>query len=204
MAFHPLGLIDVSKGNADKQIIQNTLQNLEKIGPDYWCGYSYSWEGNLYARAFEGEKAAEALRIFAECFCLKNSFHANGDQCKAGHSTMTYRPFTLEGNFAFASAIQEMLIQSHTGVVKLFPAIPADWKDASFDKLRTYGAFIISANKQNGSVSKVEIVSEKGGKLVLENPFAAQEFKTDFEYKVDGNNLVFNTKPGDVVKLEKS
>ena len=203
MAFHPLGLIDISKGEADKQIIQNTLRNLEKIGPDYWCGYSYSWEGNLYARVFEGEKAVEALRVFAECFCLKNSFHANGDQCKAGHSTFTYRPFTLEGNFAFASGIQEMLIQSHTGVVKLFPAIPADWKDLSFTKLRTYGAFLISAEMKNGAVSNIEITAEKGGKLVLENPFAGQEFKTEFKYEMDGSNLVFETKPGEVITLKK-
>jgi alpha-L-fucosidase 2 len=203
MAFHPLGLIDVSNGEADRQIIENTLHNLEKNGPDYWTGYSYSWEGNLYARAFDGEKAAEALRIFAECFCLKNSFHVNGDQCKAGHSKFTYRPFTLEGNFAFASGIQEMLIQSHTGVVKLFPAIPANWKDASFNQLRTYGAFLFSAKMQNGAVSKVEITAEKDGKLVLENPFAGQEFKTDFKYNVNGNNLVFETKPGETIELKK-
>ena len=203
MAFHPLGLIDISKGESDKKIIENTLRNLEKIGPDYWCGYSYSWEGNLYARAFEGEKAAEALRIFASCFCLKNSFHANGDQCKADHSTFTYRPFTLEGNFAFASAIQEMLIQSHTGVVKIFPAIPADWKNLSFTKLRTYGAFLVSARMKNGAVSEVEITAEKGGKLVLENPFTGQEFKTDFNFEMIENNLVFETKPGDVIKLSK-
>lgn len=203
MAFHPLGLIDISKDEADKHIIQNTLRNLEKIGPDYWCGYSYSWEGNLYARAFEGEKAAEALRVFAECFCLKNSFHANGDQCKAGHSTFTYRPFTLEGNFAFASGIQEMLIQSHTGVIKLFPAIPADWRDLSFTKLRTYGAFLVSAEMKNGAVSDVEITAEKGGKLVLENPFAGQEFKTDSNFEMIENSLVFETKPGDVIALKK-
>ena len=194
MAFHPLGLIDISNGESDKKIIQNTLQNLEKIGPDFWCGYSYSWEGNLYARAFEGEKAAEALRIFAECFCLKNSFHVNGDQCKAGHSTMTYRPFTLEGNFAFASAIQEMLIQSHTEVVKLFPAIPADWKDLSFTKLRTYGAFLVSAEMKNGAVSDVEITAEKGGKLVLENPFKGKGIKTEFKYEMDGSNFGFRNK----------
>ncbi len=203
MAFHPLGLIDISKGESDKKIIENTLRNLEKIGHDYWCGYSYSWEGNLYARSFEGEKAAEALRVFASCFCLKNSFHANGDQCKAGHSTMTYRPFTLEGNFAFASAIQEMLIQSHTGVVKIFPAIPSGWNDVSFDKLRTYGAFLISAKMENGVILAVEIIAEKGGKLVLENPFADQEFKTGFNFEKNEKNLVFETKPGDVIKLEK-
>jgi alpha-L-fucosidase 2 len=201
MAFHPLGLIDFSNGEADKKIIQNTLRNLEKIGPDYWCGYSYSWEGNLYARAFEGEKAAEALRIFAECFCLKNSFHVNGDQCKAGHSKFTYRPFTLEGNFAFASGIQEMLIQSHTGVVKIFPAIPSVWKEASFNKLRTYGAFLVSAKMENGLVSSVEIASEKGGTIVLENPFAGKEFKTDFKFETKGENLVFQTQPGEIIQL---
>ncbi|MCD6354757.1 MAG: hypothetical protein J7L95_04330 [Prolixibacteraceae bacterium] len=84
MAYHPLGLVDCSKGEADKKIILNTLRNLEKQGSDWWTGYSFSWLGNLYARAFEGEKAANALHTFAQCFCLKNSFHVNGDQCKAG------------------------------------------------------------------------------------------------------------------------
>jgi alpha-L-fucosidase 2 len=201
MGFHPLGLVDFSKGEADKKIIQNTLKHLDEMGSDYWTGYSFSWEGNLYARAFDGENAARVLRIFAECFCLKNSFHVNGDQCKAGHSTMTYRPFTLEGNFAFASAIQEMLIQSHTGEIKLFPAIPADWKDAKFEKLRTYGAFLISAKMDEGVVSEVEIFSEKGGKLVIENPFKTTDFKTDKDYIIEGNNLVLETKAGEKINM---
>ena len=201
MAFHPLGLVDYSNGEADKKNIQNTLRNLEKVGPDYWCGYSYSWEGNLYARAFEGEKAAEALRTFANCFCLKNSFHANGDQCKAGNSKFTYRPFTLEGNFAFASAIQEMLIQSHTGVVRVFPAIPAAWKDVSFSNLRTYGAFLVSAEMKNGKVDKVEIHAEKGGKLVLENPFNVNGFQSNSKYEKTNKLIVFQTSEGETIQL---
>jgi len=203
MAFHPLGLIDISKGEPDKQIIQNTLRNLEKIGPDYWCGYSYSWEGNLYARAFEGEKATEALRIFAECFCLKNSFHVNGDQCKAGYSTMTYKPFTLEGNFAFASAVQEMLIQSHTDIVKLFPAIPSDWQDLSFSSLRTRGAFLVSAEMMKGEVTKVEIASQKGGEIVLENPFGDVEFSCDKEFEKNGKLITFKLAEGEKATITR-
>ncbi len=202
MAFHPLGLIDFSNGEEDKEIIQNTLKNLAEVGPDFWTGYSYSWQANLYARAFEGEKAAEALRIFAECFCLKNSFHVNGDQCKAGYSKMTYRPFTLEGNFAFASAIQEMLIQSHTGVVKLFPAIPDDWQEVSFNTLRTYGAFLVSASMENGEVQKVEIVSEKGGEIILENPFGDAEFSCNKEFEKDGQFIKLNLAEGEKVVFE--
>ncbi|MCK4751275.1 MAG: hypothetical protein KAT15_29655, partial [Bacteroidales bacterium] len=164
--------------------------------------YSFSWQGNLYARALNGEKAAEVLRIFAECFCLKNSFHVNGDQCKAGYSKRTYRPFTLEGNFAFASAIQEMLIQSHTGVVKLFPAVPSDWMDIAFTDLRTYGAFLVSATMQNGSVNQVEIRAESGGKIVLEDPFNGVEFSCKKAYTRKGQTLVFKLGKGESVHLK--
>jgi alpha-L-fucosidase 2 len=204
MAFHPLGLFDVSKGEADKTIIENTLRNLEKEGSGAWTGYSFSWQGNLYARAFDGENAARVLRIFAECFCLKNSFHVNGDQCKAGHSNMTYRPFTLEGNFAFASGVQEMLIQSHTGIVKLFPAIPARWKEVSFNNLRTYGAFLVSAKMEKGEVVEVKVSSEQGGIFILENPFGEIPFKTSGSFIKDGTNIILDMEKDEQITLSKN
>ncbi|MDD4730277.1 MAG: hypothetical protein PHN55_16180, partial [Dysgonamonadaceae bacterium] len=202
MGFHPLGLIDFSKGEDDKKIILNTLKALEDKGPRAWTGYSYSWQGNLYARAFEGDKAAETLRIFAECFCLKNSFHVNGDQCKAGHSGFTYRPFTLEGNFAFASAIQEMLIQSHTGVIHVFPAIPTDWQNARFDKLRTVGAFLVSAKMENGQVTSVEVTSDKGGELLLQNPFKGCEFSSSKKVDITNELIRVNLQSGEIIRFE--
>ncbi len=170
MAFHPLGLIDWSNGTRDQEIIKATIRKLDEYGPDYWCGYSYSWLGNLKARAMDGEGAAKALKIFAEHFCLKNTFHANGDQTKQGYSRFTYRPFTLEGNMAYASGLQEMLLQSHTGTIRLFPAIPADWKDVSFDRLRAMGAFLVSARMEGGKVIQITVQSEKGGALHLQKP----------------------------------
>lgn len=197
MAIHPLGLIDWSNGEEDRKIIRATIDNFSKMGPDYWVGYSYSWFGNMKARAMDGEGAAQELRTFAECFCLKNTFHVNGDQTKSGKSKFTYRPFTLEGNFAFASGIQEMLMQSHTGVIRIFPAIPATWKDVSFDKLRTYGAFLVSAEKTNGEIKQITITSEKGGLLRLANPF------TDGNFKVSDPKLQPVVKDG-IIELNMS
>jgi hypothetical protein len=37
------------------------------------------------------------------------------------------------------------MVGSHTGIVRLFPAIPALWSDVAFDCLRTAGAFLVSA-----------------------------------------------------------
>lgn len=184
VGYHPLGILDRSQGEKQQEVIQKTLDNLQNIGSDYFTGYSFSWLGNLQARNFDGEGAANSLRIFAENFCLPNTFHVNGEQHNKGYSKFKYRPFTLEGNFAFASAIQEMLIQSHTGIVHIFPAIPENWEDVSFDKLRTEGAFLVSADRKNGDVQRIKIHSEKGGTIKIKNPFK------DLSYKSSGINAV--------------
>ncbi len=202
VAWHPLGIIDWSNGEEDQKIIKATIAELERVGTDWWCGYSFSWMGNLYARAFMGEKAAGILRVFAENFCLPNSFHVNGEQHNRGYSKFKYRPFTLEGNFAFTSAIQEMLIQSHTGVVRIFPAIPADWKDVSFSQLRTVGAFLISAETKDGMVEKVEIFAEKGGVIKLANPFGDRQIKGLNNLKQENSILEISMNPGEKIVLE--
>lgn len=170
MAIHPLGVIDVSDGKESQQIIEATIDRLDEKGSDYWVGYSFAWLANIKARALDGDGAAEALRTFADCFCLQNGFHANGDQSGTGKSLFTYRPFTLEGNMAYAAGVQEMLLQSHTGVVKIFPAIPESWQEASFTTLRARGAFLVSATLSKGEVTSIEVTSEAGGELKIENP----------------------------------
>jgi alpha-L-fucosidase 2 len=170
MAVHPLGLIHWDQGDAARKTITASLDELDRKGPDLWCGYSYSWLANLRARARDGAGAEKALEIFSTAFCLRNSFHANGDQSGKGYSQFTYRPFTLEGNFAMPAALQEMLLQSHAGKVVLFPAIPDSWKNVEFRTLRAEGAFLISARRANGRVIRVEISSEKGGTLRLQSP----------------------------------
>jgi alpha-L-fucosidase 2 len=202
IAFHPLGLVDISNGDNDMQTIKNTIATLDKVGPDWWCGYSYSWLGNIKARAFDGSGAAEALLTFANDFCLRNSFHVNGDQSGTGKSKFTYRPFTLEGNFAFAAGIQEMIIQSHTGIVRIFPAIPMEWKDVRFTTLRTEGAFLVSAEMKMGETSTVNIVSEKGGELKIMNPFKNKIFKCSSPYILTDDILIIQTKPGQRISIK--
>ena len=138
----------------------------------------------------KGEDARDALRTFAECFCLTNGFHANGDQSQSGKSKFTYRPFTLEGNFAFAAALQEMLLQSHTGKIHIFPALPNDWKDLSFEKLRAEGAFIVSASLRGGKLAHAEIMAEQGGTLQVINSFGPEyQLKIGDKYLQDTEGI---------------
>jgi len=170
MAIYPLRLIH-SKNYDNNDLINRSLSRIEQLGTGKWTGYTFSWMACMYARANKGEQAVDVLRKFATNFCSSNSFHLNGDQKGGQYSTFTYRPFTLEGNFAFAQGVHELLIQSHQGYIEVFPAIPDSWKSVSFTTLRAEGAFLISAKKENGVVDEVKIKSEAGGVLRLKLPF---------------------------------
>jgi len=170
MAIYPLDLLDVNH-KQDKTIIDNSLKRLEEIGTRAWCGYSFSWMASLYARAYQADKAVKQLEIFASNFCSPNSFHLNGDQKGGQYSDFTYRPFTLEGNFAFAQGVQELLLQSRNGYIQAFPAVPQNWKDVAFNNLRAEGAFLVSGNKENGVPTKVKVYAEKAGVLRIKLPF---------------------------------
>ncbi len=181
MAIHPLGLLRWENGESDQRVIRAALDELDRLGTDYWCGYSFAWLASLAARAKDGERAERALEIFAKAFCSPNSFHLNGDQTKSGYSKFTYRPFTLEGNMAAAAGLQEMLLQSYGGVLRIFPAIPDSWQDVSFYHLRGEGAFLVSVKKENGRITKVEIIAEAQGPLKVENPFMERAIKVHLD-----------------------
>ena len=201
LAIHPLNVIDWSQGDESQAIIENTVQNLKKLGTDWWTGYSFSWFANVQARMFDGKGAAETLRIFAQNFCLPNSFHVNGEQYNRGFSKFKYRPFTVEGNFAFAAAVQEMLIQSHSGVVHILPALPAEWDDVSFVNLRTEGAFTVSCDKKDGEVQFVRINSEKGGIIKIKNPFNGLNYSVNSKIEMGTPLIELEMEAGDTIVL---
>jgi alpha-L-fucosidase 2 len=118
----------------------------------------------------------------------------NGDQKGGQYSDFTYRPFTLEGNFAFAQGVHEMLLQSYSGVLEIFPAVPEQWKNISFKNLRAEGAFLISAQKANGVVEEIKIVSDKGGTAKLKLPFKTWIAR-------DENGVISNETANGIMKI---
>lgn len=161
MAIHPLGLLDWNEGPFAQMAIRASLARLDSAGTDAWTGYSFAWLACLRARAHDGPGARDALRIFAGAFVSPNSFHLNGDQSGKGFSKSTYRPFTLEGNCAFAAAVQDMLLQSQDGTIDVFPAVPDDWRDVSFENLRAEGAILASAVRSDGRLQEIRLQAER-------------------------------------------
>lgn len=73
-------------------------------------------------------------------------------------------------NFALPAVINECLMQSYSGTIRLFPNWPTD-KNATFTDLRAAGAFLVSASLKDELISEIKIFSEAGMPLKIELPW---------------------------------
>lgn len=73
-------------------------------------------------------------------------------------------------NFALPVVVNECLMQSYDGTIRLFPNWQMD-KDAEFHNLRATGAFLVSAALKKGKVNEIKVTSEVGGVLKIILPW---------------------------------
>lgn len=209
MGLYPFNLITREGGEEDRRAIKASLDQWDRLGTLGWCGYSFTWMSALRARVGDPEAAVRNLDIFVKAFLLRNGFHANGDQTKSGFSNFTYRPFTLEGNMLAAAAVHEMLLQSwsptpgrlDTEVIRIFPATPWRWHDASFDDLRAEGGHSVSARRENNATTWFRIVAGRDGPLRIRDNFGGRTPKWNRAgIAKAGDNFTATVKKGDVIE----
>ena len=190
MNIFPFQSLDY-RDKKDLELMNKTLSNIEAHGTKWWTGFSFVWMSALYATAGAGEGALKYLEIFADGFVSENGFHLNGDFKKHGYTNFVYHPFTVEANGMFAEAIDEMLMQYHHGILRLFPALPKAWESGC-----SFNGFAINSDVRVGasissSLIECEIVSEKECELTLEA--FGEVYKVNLLAGV--NKLKFNKTP---------
>jgi hypothetical protein len=106
-------------------------------------------------------------------------------------------------NLSLPAVINESLMQSWTGVIRLFP-IRQGLGRARFRNLRAVGAFLISAEWDGARVSGVRIHSEKGARARLLNPWPGRKVRVTPDAKVEesGGEVVFPTQAGKSYSIE--
>lgn len=112
----------------------------------------------------------------------------------------------IENNSGIPDGLNEMLLQSHEGFLRLFPCWPKD-RPARFEGIRAYGAFLVSAELTGGNVQSVRIVSEKGRPCIVQNPWSGsvQVMRNDVKCDiVSGERFTLSTVPGERIELLKN
>lgn len=110
----------------------------------------------------------------------------------------------VEGPEVIPATINEMLLQSFSGTLRLFPDWPRD-RSASFGNLRAYGAFLVSSAFKEGRVTDLSIVSEKGRDCTLENPWkgkALRLYRNGQRAEIlTGDQVTFRTAVGERISI---
>jgi alpha-L-fucosidase 2 len=108
-------------------------------------GWTAAWLVALWARLFEPARAAAVIQDYLSRLVSDNLMHRDGDI------------FQIDANFGITGCIPELLLQSHTDVVRVLPALPAEWPDGSFRGLRARGGLVFDATWRDGKLTEAVV-----------------------------------------------
>jgi alpha-L-fucosidase 2 len=136
-------------------------------------GWSRAWIVNCWARLEDGEAAYQSVLALLRNSTRNNLFDVCGMKANS--------PYQIDGNLGGTAGLVEMLLQSHGGVVRLLPALPAAWPTGSFRGLRARGAIEIDLAWSNGKATAATLRAAADGPITLAPP-AGQQIATITEY----------------------
>ncbi len=137
----------------NQELINKSINHWQSM-PQQLQGYSYTGLASMKAMMGDGNAARNALKTLQSNFVKPNTLYAESGP-------------VIETPLSAMTSLQELCLQFWDGVVRVFPAIPSDWNDVSFDNFRTDGAFLISGTRQGGINTSITIKSEVGGRIKI-------------------------------------
>jgi len=167
-------LYDMNLDNAPNKLplMQKSVQHYTDLDGDN-CIYKFSGASSLWSALGNGDSALKWLNRSLE---LLPRFGVPPAPSRI--PTLTQNTFyserenpTFESPISAARSMLDMLLQTWGGVIRVFPSMPTNWKDASFYQLRSEGAFLISANRLAGKTQFIQVTSLAGEPCTLKTDF---------------------------------
>lgn len=122
---------------------------------DKSTGWGVAHRLNLWARVKDGDMAYQRFQLLLKKYILENLWNM-------------HPPFQIDGNLGGTAGVAEMLIQSHEGYINSLPALPAAWRDGSYEGLVARGNFVVSVFWKQGLMTQMNILSRAGGECVIQ------------------------------------
>lgn len=113
-----------------------------------------------------------------------------------------FRHMSMESMSVLATAMNESLLQSYDGILRVFPAFPDD-KDGRFT-LHAEGGFVVSAEKKSGEIKWICVKSLLGSPCKLRLPWDKAFCRSNLKKKeqdVHGEVAEIKTKAGEVIMI---
>jgi len=160
VGFYP----GTSIANGDLSNLEAVKKTLEWKG-DVATGWSMGWKINLWARVGDGNRAYKLIQNLFDINLAKNMFglHVLQDYAEDGYY------FQIDANFGYTAGVQEMLLQSHLGILDLLPALPTVWESGSIEGIRTIGGHTVAMEWTSGELTSATITAFADGDIRVRN-----------------------------------
>ena len=181
-------------------------KSLELRG-DRGTGWSRAWKVNFWARLGDGDRAYKLLSNLL--FPVRNTTvsYSSGGGGTYPNLFCAHPPFQIDGNFGGCAGIAEMLIQSHTGVIELLPAMPEVFTKGSFDRFCVRGGAEVSAAWEEHHLTSILLKATINNTFKLKIPDYAKQvtFKKNripMEAEIDGGIVELTLEKDETVQIK--
>lgn len=158
----------------DRTLVEKSVKHwLDLTGAH--AGYSYTGGAAMTAYLGDGDRALSLMNTFCDKYVKPNTFYTEGANP------------VIETPLAGARSIQEMLLQSKGGTLRIFPAVPSVWSNAVFRDLRAEGAFLVSAQRTDGRTRWIRVESLAGEPCVVASDLRQYVFRSSRPMKTSEN-----------------